>query len=147
MKVLKRANFSEGQHSVFSKVQCVRATIAKLRCPILLHTFCCLQRQHKQPLNSLSREAYEQKSLSAHQIFSLMFPIVKSQLFFPHHKSRSSCNCCCLQFPSISYVIREKYGSISPSPKLHINLTQSIVKSARKVSLIFTDAASGVVSV
>lgn len=78
---------------------------------------------------------------------SLMFPIVKRQLFFPHHKSRSSCNCCCLQFPSISYVIREKYGSISPSPKLHINLTQSIVKSARKVSLIFTDAASGVVSV
>lgn len=40
--------------------------------------------------------------------------------------------------------LEEKYGLITPPPKLYMNLTQSLVKSARKVPLIFTDATPGV---
>lgn len=152
MKILEKGQFSEGHYPVFSKTQCVSVTITKLKCPTLLDIFFSIQRVHKKLLNSLPREVYEQKSLFLPirlSLPSLTSPLaVKRQLFFPHRNSRSSCNCHCLQFPSTSYVIRDKSGSITPFffffSELYINLTQSPVKAAKKVSLIFTDFRSGV---
>lgn len=59
MKILEKDKFSEGWYSVFSKIQCVSVTIAKLRSPTLLDTF-FLQ---KRLLNSLPGEVHQQKSL------------------------------------------------------------------------------------
>lgn len=137
VKILIRGKFLEGQHLVSSKIQCVRVIIAKWRWPVLLDTIFCTWRLHKKLLNS------PEKHMSRNHFLPIRFPTVKTQLFFPHHRNRSSYNSCCLQFPSISYVIREKYGLITPSSKLDINLTQSLVQSTKKVSLIFTDATSG----
>lgn len=144
MKVLKQGKFSEGQHPVFSRLQCVRVIISKLRCLVLLDTFFLYSKTAQEtPEFSPQRSIWAEITFCPSDFLSHVSNCQET-IVLSTSCNRSWCNCCCLQFPSISYVIREKYGSIMPSPKLYINLTQSLVKSAREASLIFTYATSGI---